>query len=195
MKILCCADIHGNKKALKALKEKASGADIVICAGDFTVFEQDIKQVMNDLNHLGKTVLIINGNHEEPKIVEKLTGVFDNLIPLHKRMYEMKDIVFVGFGDSGFSTRDKEFDQYISSVQNDLKGKKIVLVVHDPPYGTKLDFVGTSHSGSKSSRDVIKKYHPVLVVCGHIHENAGIIDQNGKTKMINPGPQGKLITL
>jgi Icc-related predicted phosphoesterase len=43
------------------------------------------------------------------------------------------------------------------------------------------------HAGSKSLRRFIETIQPRLVVCGHIHESAGI-DTIGGTRLVNPGP-------
>ena len=42
MNILCVADMHGSWKAYKDIKKKAKKADIIIMAGDFTIFEREI---------------------------------------------------------------------------------------------------------------------------------------------------------
>ncbi|MBS3097214.1 hypothetical protein J4209_00295 [Candidatus Woesearchaeota archaeon] len=39
----------------------------------------------------------------------------------------------------------------------------------------------------------ILKVKPDLAISGHLHENAGKEDKIGKTKIVNPGPFGKII--
>ena len=49
--------------------------------------------------------------------------------------------------------------------------------------------------GDKSIKNFIKKIYPDLVISGHLHENAGKEDKIKNTKLINPGPYGKIITI
>jgi hypothetical protein len=57
---------------------------------------------------------------------------------------------------------------------------------------TKLDKIKQGpqkgkHYGSYLARKVILELKPILVICGHMHENPGII-KLGKTVVVNPGP-------
>ena len=47
--------------------------------------------------------------------------------------------------------------------------EQAVLVVHSPPKGY-VDEVHGRHLGSSSVLEAIERKHPVLVVCGHIHQ-------------------------
>ncbi len=73
---------------------------------------------------------------------------------------------------------------------------------HCPPYGSGLDFAAELDPqlrpvirggrpsivpvGSKAVRDVVKKYHPVVGLHGHIHESRGA-QKIGQTMCLNPG--------
>ena len=67
MKILVSADIHGNKKALKDIVSRAKKKDIdmVIDAGDFTIFGEEQEKILSKLNKIKKPELIVHGNHED----------------------------------------------------------------------------------------------------------------------------------
>ena len=54
---------------------------------------------------------------------------------------------------------------------------------HAPTY-TKVDKIGKNPVGNKSIRNFISEAKPDLVVCGHLHENAGKKDKIGKTRYI-----------
>jgi Icc-related predicted phosphoesterase len=59
-----------------------------------------------------------------------------------------------------------------------------VLVTHYPPF--KLQdkiFIGT-HGGSKELRSLVDTSKPLLVLCGHIHEDPGVT-QTEKTTVVN----------
>ena len=76
------------------------------------------------------------------------------------------------------------------------KNKKNVLVFHQPPFGTKLDKISeVGHVGNKSMTKIIKSIKPILSVSGHIHETFNITDKIGKTILINPGPEGRIISI
>ncbi|HLC98942.1 MAG TPA: metallophosphoesterase [Candidatus Nanoarchaeia archaeon] len=193
MKILAFVDTHGNNRALKSVTEKAGSADILICAGDVSVFEQDLDKIMKKLDRIGKPVLIIPGNHESEKSLKSLCKKTKNIVYMHKGMLRLKDITFIGFAGDGFSLTDPEFERWGNKIQPHLKKKdKVVLITHAPPHKTKLDVIMGSHTGSKSIRKFIEKVDLVLAIAGHIHENAGAEDMIKGTKVVNPGPYGKV---
>ena len=79
-------------------------------------------------------------------------------------------------------------DRLRSSVEGLDKSLPMILVSHQPPYGTKADTLKNGvHVGSKIVRSFIDTWQPLACFCGHIHEGRGI-DTIGKTKIINPGP-------
>ena len=43
--------------------------------------------------------------------------------------------------------------------------------------------------GSKTIREIIETFEPLICFTGHIHEAPGI-DEIGVTKIVNPGPLG-----
>lgn len=75
------------------------------------------------------------------------------------------------------------------------KDKKIILVTHAPPYKTRLDKLAGEHCGNKSIRNFIEKSRSDLVICGHLHENFGREDKIKRTRIINPGHFGKVISI
>ena len=107
--------------------------------------------------------------------------------------------MFLGYGGGGFSQRDKEFEHLAKTKFNDAiksnKDKKIILVTHAPPYGTKVDLIVGEHCGNKTFRDFIIKNKVDLHICGHLHENFDKKDNLKKTLIVNPGPYGRIIKL
>ena len=69
-----------------------------------------------------------------------------------------------------------------------------VIVSHSPPHGA-VDKSQERNLGSVALRKAIEDKSPRLVVCGHIHENAGQSETIGTTAIVNAGPQGILWTL
>ena len=191
MKILAFSDIHGSERALKILEKKAKKADVLICAGDFTRFEEGMKKVLKRLNSFGKKVMLVHGNHENPQNVARIAKKLKNIVLIHKKTHPEGGYVFVGHGGEGFALVSKDFEEYATRLKL-KKTDRLIMVTHQPPYGTKLDYI-TAHHGNKSYRKFIVKAKPLLAVCGHLHETARIEDVLGRTKLINPGDRGILV--
>ncbi|MFH1173933.1 MAG: metallophosphoesterase family protein [archaeon] len=194
MKLLLCTDMHGNMLYLDKLKQLAKQVDVVICAGDFTQFEHNIDVILKHMNGWGKQVLLIHGNHEDNDSVRKLIMKMPFLFLIHDQPFQKRDVTFYGWGGGGFNMSDPSFAKRAEQHFQKSSGKR-VLVIHGPPYNTIMDNVHEGHVGNKSYTEIIKKYQPNLVVCGHIHETFGTQDKIGKSIIINPGPKGKIIEL
>jgi putative phosphoesterase len=196
MRILAFVDTHGNLKALDKIKALSKKADILVCAGDISIFENNLDGLLAKLDKLNKPVLIISGNHEDAADLSALTSFSNNLIDIDKKTYTKDKFLFLGYGGGGFSMVDKEFEKKAKKFDEILKknkDKKIILVTHAPPYKTKLDKIMGEPCGNKSIKNFILKAKPDLVISGHLHENAGKKDKIGRTRLLNPGPFGKIV--
>ncbi len=196
MKILAFVDMHGSNKALKRVKKLAKKADVLVAAGDLTVFGNNLDLILMELNKLGKPVLVIPGNHEFEDDIKKASSMFTNIISIDKKPFVIYDTVFIGYGGGGFSMSDKGFERYSKKLLKKIKKhSKSVLVLHGPPYGNKTDLIMEEHCGNRSYSNFIKKAQPTLVICGHLHECAGKMDTIKKTLVVNPGPYGKILEI
>ena len=202
MKALAFVDLHGDKKAYVSIKKKIAKEkpDFLICAGDFTIFENNLKKFMYKLSKLNGKLFLVHGNHEEETVVRKLSREYKNINFIHGKVVSHKGMILVGWGGGGFTIRDVKFEVFVKSVKKNLKkyykeGKKIVLVTHAPFYKTNLDFLGDGHHGNKSFTNFIKEFKACVGVCGHFHENSGKEDKIRNCRVYNPGPKGKVITL
>ena len=200
MKLLAFTDIHGSLSALKRIEQKvkAQKPDLLVCAGDISIFEHGIIGITRRLNKLNKKVIIIHGNHEDDTTFRKLSKIFKNIIFIHKKYFIQNNILFLGFGGGGFSIIDKEFENIVEKFKKIIKNhkdKKIILVTHAPPYKTRLDNLVGGHCGNKSIRHFVEKNKIDLLICGHLHENFGKEDKIKKMKIINPGPFGKIVEI
>jgi len=200
MKILAFADLHSDLKALKTLKKtaKTKKPDIIICAGDISIFGDNFSYFVNELDELNIPFLLIPGNHEDDALIRSSEKLFVNVKDIHKKHFVKDDFLFLGWGGGGFSLIDKDFEnaaKKFKKIISKTRIKKIVLVTHAPPYKTKVDNIHGSHAGNKSIRNFILDVKPLLAVCGHLHENEGKEDKIGKTRVINPGFEGKVMVL
>ncbi len=196
MRILNFVDMHGSVKALNKIKEMAENADLVICAGDFSMWGRAQEAILRQFNSLKKPFIIITGNHESDAEIKGFCKEFKNLNYAHKRLLNVGGFLIVGYGGGGFSERDKDFEEFMEEIKDELEDKKIIFVTHAPPYGTVLDGLPKGHGGCKSFKEFVDKYKPLLYVCGHLHENWGKKQlYKNQTLIINPGPFGKFIEL
>lgn len=196
MKILAFVDIHGSHKALRMLEKKAKQAEILICAGDISQFEMDLDKLLAKLSSFGKLVLMIHGNHEEPDMLDRACSKFDNIVFMHKQAKIIDNFVFIGFGGGGFDKTTPKMVGFFEKHEKTLKmAKKAVFITHAPPYKTVLDKLNGSHNGNNTTRNMIIKYQPSFVVCGHFHENWQKHDKLGKSRIVNPGPSGAILKL
>ncbi|MBI2145662.1 metallophosphoesterase family protein [Candidatus Woesearchaeota archaeon] len=200
LRILAFSDLHGSEAALKILARKAKKADAIVCAGDFTVFEHNILRIMRKIDSLGKPVMLVNGNHEDPALVREICIRLKNTTFAHRGIChrpEFPDYAFIGHGGEGFTHTSEDFERFATAAKSKIRQlqkqeKKIIFVTHQPPHKTKLDYIW-AHHGSKSYTTFDKKWQPALHVCGHLHETQGKTDRIGKTLAINPGPKGEIV--
>lgn len=200
MKLLAFVDIHTSVNALQRIKKKVKKEkpDLILCGGDISIFENGIEYVLFFLNKLKKPILMINGNHERDNFMRKVCKLFKNIIFIHKKYYKKDDLIVLGYGGGGFALRDTEFKKTakkFKKIINKNEDKKIILLIHGPPYGTKVDKIIGQFSGNKDITDFIKKNKVDYVICGHLHENFGKKDKIKRAIVMNPGPYGKIIKL
>lgn len=200
LKILVVADIHGEFEKFSRMidKLKRRDFDVVVCPGDFTDmynipegFNQiDIAElIIQKLLSLGKPVLCIPGNHEPYEIID----LFEEYgVNTHGTVKKIKDYEFIGFGgamtpfNTKFEPPEEEIKASLDAQAKKVKGN-FILLVHNPPFNTKMDKVETGeHVGSKVIREFIEKTKPILALSAHIHEAVGV-DKIGRTTLFYPG--------
>ncbi len=199
-KILAAGDIHGDKGLAKKLAEKAKkeNVDLVILAGDLTMFEADTKGIIGPFMKLKKPVLLLHGNHESLATVDFLTEMYSpHTKNLHGYSIMKNDVGIFGAGgsDLGFTpSSEKEMFETLRKARKGIKdAKKTIMVTHTHPFKSKAEFSG--FEGSRGVRKAIKEFHPDILLSGHIHEAEGIEEKIGNTKVINIGKKGKIIEI
>ena len=197
MKFLTFVDLHDDKKYLKALVNRAKKDDIefIVCAGDLSEFGRGLVPVLEKFNSIGKKFYVIPGNHETDEKLREVSKEFKNVINFHKEVFVKDDYVFLGYGEGGFAMEDAEFRKIAREWYGKYNGKKVILVLHGPPYNTKIDLLRDHHVGNKDFRKFIERIKPRLTICGHLHETVNIIDEIAGTKVIHPGWEGMVIEL
>ena len=176
MKILATADIHGSQYRLNIVLKNIDrySPDLVVICGDITQFGPE-ELARNFLDQIPVETLAITGNIDT---IDVGKGIDDSkATKIEMKRVVKKGIPFVGF--NGVNTNQFKV----------VEGKKLldensVLVSHVPPYGAQdKAFIGI-HGGSKELRELVDKFKPKLVLCGHIHEDPGIT-KIGNTTVVN----------
>lgn len=196
--ILAISDIHGNINNLKKLleSEACKKSDLILVAGDLTNFgdKKEIASVIETLNKANKPYFYVPGNCDFfNKFSEEQLKC-----NLHSRYVIFLNYAIIGIGGSlktpfntPFELSEEDFDRILKDVYGKVLNENrsgVLIVSHNPPYNTKLDFTKTGlHVGSKNLRKFIEEYKPNLVISGHVHE-ARSIDTINETVLVNPGP-------
>lgn len=204
MKILVFVDVHGEIGRIKNIVEIARKEEVsaLVCAGDLTFFGSNLDNLIERLD-IGLPLILIPCNHELPNDIRDAARKFKFVRNLHNSVLELEGRIFIGLGGSKitpfstpFELDDMEIDRQLRKFGRFAgKGKKAVLVVHEPPLNTMLDRIDGMHVGSKAIREFIGKHEPDFCICGHFHENAGKEEKLSRTTILNPGAEGKVIEL
>jgi len=171
LKILAVADIHGSQYKLNIVLKNIErfSPDIVVICGDITQFGPG-EMAKTLLDQIPVETLAVTGNIDSDDVKKGIDSSKATNI-------EMKKIVKKGVPFVGISgTKPDEF-QFLEDKK--IIDEKTVIVSHVPPYGFQDKIFIGFHAGSKELREIVDKYQPRLVLCGHIHEDPGYIENNG----------------
>jgi Icc-related predicted phosphoesterase len=165
--------------------------DILIHAGDFTMFSQSMKAIIDFNEWLGELPhrfkACVPGNHEffleaDPSrcsLVDNATVLINEGVDIDGLRVWGSPVtpLYGAFGVSSAEDRKKLYAQIPTDTD--------VLVTHGPPYSI-LDVDGNSglHSGCHELLDAVMRIRPKLHVFGHVHGAYGIF-QTEHTTFVN----------
>jgi Icc-related predicted phosphoesterase len=196
VRILIFSDTHGDIRSLERIV--AQPADIYIAAGDLSTFRKKLDNCGEALKPLGDKLWLLPGNHETHEDTLALCRRY-GFVDFHRQVRTVETShgkrQWAGLGYSNitpFATPGEYSEEEIAEALLPFHGlKPLYLVVHFPPYGTKLDeYAPGKHAGSTALREWVERVHPLYLFCGHIHETAGATDLLGATKCVNVGKHG-----
>jgi uncharacterized protein len=192
MKVLIFSDTHGDLRSLERIV--AQSADINIAAGDLSNFGKGLDHCGEILKPLGERLLVLPGNHETHDQTKAFCNKF-GFIDFHRKLHNIGDSHWAGLGYSNitpFKTPGEYSETQIAEALAAFDGiPHLNLVVHFPPFDTKLDeYAPGQHAGSPTLRAWVEREKPSVLFCGHIHETAGMSDRLGSTQCFNVGKQG-----
>lgn len=201
MKIYAVADIHAKPRRLETIRSVVADLrpDCVVIAGDIISYIRP-GPALAALDALSVPVFVVRGNSDLSGL-EKRFASFANITSLHGRRVLFREIPLVGISGAipvPFRTRIRFVEKGLFSQIRSIVDERTILVVHPPPYGARDRVGGKVSAGSKGVRGLVQHARPQVLICGHIHEDAGI-DRIGPTIIVNCCITGKnrgaLITL
>lgn len=187
MRIYAVADIHGQADRLELIRRHiaAEKPHLLVLAGDITHFTAPLR-TLERIDAFGIPTLCIRGNTDF-KRVASMARRLQHLTCLHRARHVIHAIPFTGIGGTVPLPFHSKICFNESSMLNRLTplvGRDTVLVVHPPPRGILDTVLGRFHVGSAGLRRLIQNRKPRLVICGHVHEHAGV-HALGETVVVN----------
>jgi len=185
-KILILSDIHSQNITLKNILNKVQNLHkppkICFIAGDITNFGsiEDMNELLDIITSYDFQTYFVLGNCD-PDIN---SGTLDTSAKyIESSVEEISFFSLVGFGSH------KPLINYKLLLELKRVKKRVCLLTHAPPYGTKADLIAFNrHGGSHEIKKTIEKFPNIfLVISGHIHESSTISTYK-KCTVINPGP-------
>ena len=176
MRIYAVADIHGKIKKVAKIKDVISrkAPDLLVIAGDISNYFSPLK-TFDLLKDIPIPILGICGN-SDLKPVKRLLQNQENTTLLSHLPFIYQDARFIGLNGTiplPFASKIcfKEA-QHLDALKPYIT-QETILVVHPPPRGV-CDKVGNIFcAGSFYLKKFIENHPPLMVICGHIHEQAG----------------------
>ncbi|MFT4304227.1 MAG: metallophosphoesterase family protein [Candidatus Woesearchaeota archaeon] len=200
MKLLLFTDTHCNSTAERKIIEKVKREkpEIMLCAGDFSIFMRNAEEFLVKMNKLNIPIYVIHGNHEDEEVIEKICKKLKNVEFIHNRIIKYKNVLIMGYGGGGFAEHDEDFNvtaKEFEKIINTFKDSTKIIMMHQPPHKSGIDFIYGQHAGCKTTKKFIQKHKIHFAIAGHLHENSGLEFEIKGTKYINPGPLGIIIEI
>ena len=188
MKFLVITDLHEEASAVEWINELAEKNDVraILFLGDVTDMGtcEDGREILKQLK---KETYLIPGNCDPESISKENSDIIKDV---HGKAFEIGGIRFAALGGSNptiFDTPCELQEDEITKRLEAVSSNGMILMTHAPSYGI-LDHIPSGLSvGSKAIREIVRKYKPIVALSGHIHEDVGMMEQEG-TLFINPGP-------
>lgn len=187
MRVYAVADIHAKPGLIGKVRSAVAdySPDVVVIAGDINNYANP-HTAFGPLDNLGVPVLAVRGN-TDLSWQERCFDRYANITHLHLHRMRIRGIPFSGISGTvpvPFRSRVRFFEKALLRAAANQICTQTVLVVHPPPYGTLDRVLGRLSAGSRGVAALISACSPKVVLCGHIHENAGAL-RLGDTLVVN----------
>lgn len=179
--LVCVGDLHGARDRLEAVvgwigEQPDLYPDLVLLTGDFAERpraarpgQRGLDEALRALEPLPGPAVFVPGNHDDRALEGRPGDAF---------CADRSPVCVRGLRIWGLGGAPTEAGLPYEWSDEDLRDldppDHHVLLSHAPPAGTRLDtLTDGTHVGSRVVRRIART-RPSLVVCGHIHEAAGI---------------------
>ncbi|WP_223478872.1 metallophosphoesterase family protein [Oricola indica] len=208
MQFLVVADIHYALKQYDWLLEVAPHYEAVVIAGDLLEVSSMVDRraqivvLRTYLRSLGEKtrIIVCSGNHDLDGEREDGERVADWMLDLGDLgvVSDGESVTISGVRFSSFPWWDGEQTkkQVLSQLEADaeLAHDHWVWVYHAPPADKRVSWGGQRHFGDPDLVGWIERFHPDLVLGGHVHQSPFIpdgswVDRVGETWVFNTGQQ------
>jgi uncharacterized protein len=193
IRILSISDIHGASDLIPKAEKILKQVDYVLISGDITNFgkAEDAAEIISKIQKYNKNVYAVTGNCDYPDIEDYLNR---EKLNLGGNITDISGVKLLGFSGSlttpNSTPNENNANYYRNGMEfyenNYPKDGPVIIISHQPPYGTLCDTIGDAHIGCKNLADFIDKHQPLACFCGHVHDADGV-DQIGDTYIMNPG--------
>jgi len=199
-KVLAFTDPHGDVQDARTLVDLAirERPDLIVCAGDFSLFGNNWRGLFETLCLLGRRVLLVGGNHDSDGLMATVTHEYPFLVDVAYQTVEERGVLVGGVPgyDRDFWPSRKADDDMVA-LARELWGRRdppkpFVFLTHYPPAGAVdgLSRPTPDSGGSATVAAIIRAIQPDLVVTGHYHQDFGSWERLGNVWVVNPGPSG-----
>lgn len=198
IKILAIGDVHGDTGLVKRLVEmaKKENVDIIILAGDMTMAEQSIENIVGPFVKAKKQVLLIPGNHESAATIDFLSKMY-GAKNIHGYGLKIGEVGIFGAGTANIgihSIGDSGISELLKKAHEEVKdAKRKVMVTHIHPAESRAEMFG--FPGSLAIRKAIDDFKPQVLIDAHVHEAGGMEEKIGRTRVINVSRREKIFEI
>jgi len=173
MMLIALSDLHADEDVLDRLRviSASKSYDAVLFCGDIT--NRGPVSYAEEVISLFPKAYAVFGNVDPPEVAEKISQMG---VLVHGKKVKFGEWNLVGLGGSNptpFFTPSEMSEEQIGAVLAKAGVDKFSIVLsHPPPYGV-LDSVGPLHVGSRAVRKMVDEKKPLMLICGHVHEQEG----------------------
>lgn len=173
--------------------------DLLVYAGDdigrFQNFEENLFTLLASYTKT-KFALAVLGNDDDYEYSKRILKE-QGIINLYENSLLYGDYAFIGLesstsGPAVFLHSENDFDVQLKTQSKKVKGKKLVIISHTPPFGvldSGIRFApkeeGIQNIGSTALRNFLESQKVETVICGHCHSMGGNNQILNGTNIIN----------